>query len=184
MLPDALKDRLLNLGRSCRSVYAKGLRRRACAYFSEVVTQIQLGSSRMDSMVRILPAQPGSRSPRRSTAALTATHGWSQDRISLRPAPNPPGWPLPAALHRLKLSFVEKIKRGRCTLRNETHFAQKAMSVSCVRSHNGRIIKGPRGRGGDVRERRNEGAALNLRALNLYRPAIADMAGGGTGASL
>ena len=61
MLPDALKDRLLNFGRSCRSVYAKGLRRRACAYFSEVVTQIQLVSSRMDSMVRILHAQPRSR---------------------------------------------------------------------------------------------------------------------------
>ena len=43
-----------------RSSHAKGLRRRACAYLSEVVTQIQLGGSRTDSLVRILHAQPGS----------------------------------------------------------------------------------------------------------------------------
>ena len=43
-----------------RSSHAKGLRRRACAYLSEVVTQIQLGGSRTDSLVRILHAQPRS----------------------------------------------------------------------------------------------------------------------------
>ena len=43
-----------------RSSHAKGLRCQACAYLSEVVTQIQLGGSRTDSLVRILHAQPGS----------------------------------------------------------------------------------------------------------------------------
>jgi hypothetical protein len=57
--------RLLNLGRSCkfvqRSSHAKGLRRRACTTSGEVVTKFQSDSSRTDSPVRILDAQPGSR---------------------------------------------------------------------------------------------------------------------------
>ena len=43
-----------------RSSHAKGLRCQACAYLSEVVTQIQLGGSRTDSLVRIpiyMPSQ-------------------------------------------------------------------------------------------------------------------------------
>ena len=43
---------------------AKGLRRQACAYSGEVVTKFQSDSLRADSPVRILHAQPGSRSAR------------------------------------------------------------------------------------------------------------------------
>jgi hypothetical protein len=71
--------RLLNLGRSCKLVqrcsHAKGLRRRACTTSGEVVTKFQSDSSRTDSPVRILYAQPRSRSPR-------ALHKWRLSRNS------------------------------------------------------------------------------------------------------
>ena len=48
---------------------ANGLRRQACAYFREVVTKFQSDSSRTDSLVRILYAQPGS--------PVSNENGWS-----------------------------------------------------------------------------------------------------------
>ena len=62
---------------------AKGLRRQACAYSGEVVTKFQSDSSRTDSPVRILYAQPRSRlkpevrkrkTPSRGLRA--ASHSW------------------------------------------------------------------------------------------------------------
>ena len=47
-----------------RSWYAKGLRYGLAPPSGEIVTQIQLGGASTDSLVRILHAQPGSRSPR------------------------------------------------------------------------------------------------------------------------
>jgi hypothetical protein len=44
-----------------RSSHAKGLRRRACTTSGKVATEFQSDSSRTDSPVRILHAQPGSR---------------------------------------------------------------------------------------------------------------------------
>src|SRR6476469_4085623 len=57
-----------NLGRSCKiritQLAREGLRRRACAYSGEVVTEFQSDSARTDSAVRILNAQPASAASR------------------------------------------------------------------------------------------------------------------------
>jgi hypothetical protein len=52
-------DRTSNIERRTRSSHAKGLCRQAYAYSGQVVTQIQSGSSRTDSLVRShMPSQP------------------------------------------------------------------------------------------------------------------------------
>jgi hypothetical protein len=74
-----VKDRLLNLGRSCKSISRSSHARVCAAGFAptsgQVVTEFQPDSSRTDSLVRILHAQP--RSPvlkvsHFSTAAVAA----------------------------------------------------------------------------------------------------------------
>jgi hypothetical protein len=55
-----LQNRELRCRIQIRSSHAEILRRLACAYSGETVTQFQTDSSRTDSPVRILYAQPGS----------------------------------------------------------------------------------------------------------------------------
>jgi hypothetical protein len=56
-----------NLRRSCKiritQLAREGLRRRACAYSGEGITEFQSDSARTDSAVRILNAQPCSQPP-------------------------------------------------------------------------------------------------------------------------
>src|SRR5262245_35692424 len=83
------EDRLLKSGPELQSVarssHAKGLRRRACADLSQVVREFQLDSSRTDSPVRILYAQPAS-----SVSARCGSADDLEDQIFTLIEPGPP----------------------------------------------------------------------------------------------